>query len=198
MSRTDDPWKLLEIRRSFDCPLFTVRSDLVCHAGGAPRPYNSVRMKTDGVLILSIDSEGCTTLVGQHRYVLGRYSWELPGGGAPRGRAALDVARAELSEETGMTADHWLQLLELPVSPGTYDELTTAFVAWGLTVRESHPEAEEQLELRRVPFRDAVQMALRGEITHVCSVAAVLTFHARLVRGDLPADLAALVGDVAR
>jgi len=151
-------------------------------------------MKVFGVAVLPIDREGCTTLVGQYRYVLDRYSWELPGGGAPLDRPPLEAARAELSEETGYRAAQWLQILDAPVAPGTIDEITRGFVAWNLTAGEPHPEPGEELAIRKVPYVDAISMALSGEISHVSSIATLLSLQARLSRRELPVDLASLVG----
>jgi 8-oxo-dGTP pyrophosphatase MutT (NUDIX family) len=190
---TDNPWKLLEKNERFDCPYFTVRSDLVSLNGGSVRPYNSVRMKVCGVAILPIDADGCTTLVGQYRYVLDRYSWELPGGGAARDRPAMEAARQELAEETGYQAEHWLEILASPVAPGTLDEIITCYVAWGLRAGEAHPGADEQLAVRKVGFATAVSMALAGEIGHISSIGTILSVHARLLRSELPPDLAALL-----
>lgn len=184
-----NPWKILEKNEPFTCPFFTVRSDLVSHRGATGR-YNSVRMKVFGVAVLPIDGEGYTTLVGQYRYVLDRYSWELPGGGAALDRPAVDSAASELSEETGYTADHWLQIVETAVAPGTIDEITRGFVAWGLHAGEPHADAEEQLSLRRVSFDDAVSMALAGDIGHVTSVATILSLQTKLARRELPLALA--------
>lgn len=191
---TSNPWRLLNASQPFDCPYFSVRSDTVSHAGGQPQAYNSVRVKLHGVAVLPIDADGCTTLVGQYRYVLDRYSWELPGGGSPANRPAIDAARRELSEETGIEARYWLKILEVPVAPGTTDEVTTAFVAWDLDLRPPHPEGDEQLSRRRVTFGQALDMALAGEIGHVSSVAAILSLHARLRRNELPTELASLLG----
>jgi 8-oxo-dGTP pyrophosphatase MutT (NUDIX family) len=190
---TANPWTLVKPGEPFTCSYFTVRSDLVSMSGGAPRLYNSIRMKLRGVAVLPIDAEGCTTLVGQYRYVLDRYSWELPGGGSPPERPALETAKDELAEETGYRAEHWLQVLEAPVAPGTLDEITTGFVAWGLTAGDAHPEADEQLALRRVPFAEAIAMALQGEIGHVSSVAALFSLQTRLMRGELPESLERLL-----
>src|SRR5579864_7072463 len=97
----ENPWNLLSGEESFSCPYFSIRSDLVSHSGNKPRSYHSIRMKVHGVAVLPIDDTGCTTLVGQYRYVLDRYTWELPGGGALIGQPGIEAARKELSEETG-------------------------------------------------------------------------------------------------
>lgn len=184
-----NPWAALKTSVEFDCRYFAVRQDLVRHGKGEARPYNSVRMKYYGVCVAPIDDEGCLTLVGQYRYVLDRYAWEVPGGGSPLGHSMLETAKAELSEETGLRAEHWLKIVEASVSPGTSDEVTPAYVAWGVQQGKPHPEPEERLSLRRMPFAEAVDMALNGGIGNLPGVAVVLGIYARLVRGDLPETL---------
>ena len=189
----NNPWRLIREELTFDCQYFAVRRDLVSHTGRAPRPYNSVRMKRHGVCVAPVDRNGCVTLVGQYRYVLDRYTWEVPGGGAPIDELALDVAKAELSEETGLRADHWLKIVEGSVSPGTADEIVPSYVAWGIHRGEPHPDPEERLSLRVVPFAEAVAMALHGQISNLPGVALLLGIQVRLQRGDLPGSLVSLL-----
>jgi 8-oxo-dGTP pyrophosphatase MutT (NUDIX family) len=150
-------------------------------------------MKSSGVSIAAIDDEGCTMLVGQYRYVLDRFTWELPGGGCKLGQAPVEAAAIELSEETGYRADHWLQLFDASYAPGTIDGRTQCFAAWGLRPGIPHPEPEERLSQRRVPFGQAVSMALSGEISNFSSVTLLLGIQLKLARGELPADLAMLL-----
>jgi 8-oxo-dGTP pyrophosphatase MutT (NUDIX family) len=188
-----NPWTIHREEESFRCTYFSVRSDTVAHGSRRPRVYNSVRMQSSGVSVAPIDGQGFTTLVGQYRYVLDRFTWELPGGGCKPGQAAVDAARMELGEETGYRADHWLQLFDASFAPGTIDGRTRCFVAWGLHVGVPHPEPEERLLQRRLPFGEAVSLALSGEISNFSSVTLLLGIQVRLERGELPEGLAALL-----
>lgn len=188
-----NPWKVLKEETGYDCRYFSVRHDQVTLADGEPRSYHSVRMKYYGVCIVPVDHEGSVTLIGQYRYVLERFSWEIPGGGARVGDDPLDVARAELKEETGCTAEHWLKIVEGAVSPGISTEAVPAFVAWGLDCGAPRPDETELLSRRRVPFTDAVGMALSGEISNLPGIAALLGIEVRRRRGDLPESLLALL-----
>jgi 8-oxo-dGTP pyrophosphatase MutT (NUDIX family) len=188
-----NPWTVIRKEETFRCSYFSVRSDTVQFGVGLPRTYNSVRMKSIGVTVAPIDGEGCTTLVGQYRYVLDRFTWELPSGGCRLDQAPVEAAKIELSEETGYRAAHWLRLFDGTVSPGSIDGRTQCFVAWGLQHGAPHPEPEEELLQRRVPFAESISMALSGEISHFGSISLLLGIQARLARGELPKDLMMLL-----
>lgn len=195
MKTTDkaNPWRVLTETTGYDCRYFSIRHDQVQLPEGEPRSYHSVRMKYYGVCIVPVDQDGSVTLVGQYRYVLDRFSWEIPGGGARVGDDPLTVARSELREETGCTAEHWLKVVEGAVSPGISTEATPTFVAWGLDRGAPQPDASELLFRRQVPFADAVEMALKGEISNLPGIAALLGIEVRRQRGDLPPSLLALL-----
>jgi 8-oxo-dGTP pyrophosphatase MutT (NUDIX family) len=187
-----NPWTILHREEKFTCSYFSVRSDTVQFGAGLPRTYNSIRMNSIGVTIAPIDDEGCTTLIGQYRYVLDRFTWELPAGGCRLDQAPVEAAKIELSEETGYRAANWLRLFDCAVSPGSIDGRTQCFVAWGLQPGAPHPEPEEQLVQRRMPFAESISMALSGEISHFASVSLLLGIQTKLTRGELPPKLAKL------
>jgi 8-oxo-dGTP pyrophosphatase MutT (NUDIX family) len=188
-----NPWTVLRKEETFTCSYFSVRSDTVQFGTSLPRTYNSVRMKSIGVTIAPIDDAGCTTLIGQFRYVLDRFTWELPAGGCRLDQAPVEAAKVELSEETGYGAAHWLRLFDGTVSPGSIDGRTQCFVAWGLQPGAPHPEPEEELVQRRVPFAEATSMALSGEISHFGTISLLLGIQTKLARGELPKDLMMLL-----
>jgi 8-oxo-dGDP phosphatase len=188
-----NPWKVLQEEVRLSTPYFDVRQDLVSHTGQPPRTYHSVRMKHRGVCVLPVDQHGLVTLVGQFRYVIGRYTWELPAGGVPSGADELTMAQQELKEECGYRAHHWLRVIGAHVSPGTVDGHSAGYVAWDLEQGEPQPEPEESLTLRKVPFPAAIDLALGGEITSLISVALLLTARVRALQGSLPAQLTGLL-----
>lgn len=190
---TSNPWTIVHEQARLENPYFTTRHDLVRFAGAAARPYSSVRVRYHGVCVAPIDHEGCVTLVGQYRYVLDRYTWELPGGGCLVGQDPATAARAELSEETGFAARQLLKVVEGAVSIGTSDEVVPGYVAWDLTTGHPHPDREERLALRRVSFAEALDMALAGEIAHLIGSALLLGIHVKRQRGELPDSLAKLL-----
>jgi 8-oxo-dGTP pyrophosphatase MutT (NUDIX family) len=134
-----------------------------------------VHFKNRAVAIVPLDDDGHTWLVGQDRYTLGEWSWELPMGGAPLDEEPLEAARRELREETGLTAGDWSEVMRLHTSNSITDESAIVFVARQLTAGEPAFEETEDLEIRKLPLAEAIGMARRGEITDAISVAALLS-----------------------
>ena len=130
-----------------------------------------------------LDDDGNTWLVGQDRYTLGEWSWELPMGGAPLDEDPLDAAKRELREETGLTATDWSELMRLHTSNSITNEVGVVFVARKLTQGATEFEETEDLEIRKLPLADAVQLVNDGEITDAISVAAILRI-AALIRAS--------------
>lgn len=147
----------------------------VTNPSGGPGIYGVVHFKNRAIGVVPLDGEGFTWLVGQYRYTLNTYEWEIPEGGCPEGESTLAAAQRELREETGLIAQHYRVLLDdLALSNSVSDERATIFVATGLTQAEAAPEETEALHVRRLPLSEAIAMVNRGEITDAISVIALL------------------------
>lgn len=189
-----NPWTTLSTTRHHENRYAGYDEDRVRHRSGREHDHAAIRFKIFGLVVAPIDAEGQITLVGQYRYVLNRYTWELPGGSGPVGTDPLETARRELSEETGIEAANWLEVLRVAPMAGIASEVVPAFVAWGLTSGRAHPDPTEALARRNVLFAEAVSAVLSGEIVDAPSCALLLALSERARRSDLPDSLAALLG----
>lgn len=167
-------WKKLSSRTVYENGWMRVLEDDVINPGGGRNLYGHVQFKNIAVAIVPLDDNNNTWLVGQQRYTLGEYSWELPMGGAPLDELPLKAAQRELEEETGIRATTWEELLRLHPSNSITDELGIAYVATGLSFGETRFEETEDLEIRKLPLDEAVSMVLDGQITDAISAAALL------------------------
>lgn len=168
------PWTTLSRRPIYENPWIAVREDRVLRPDGQPGIYGIVHFKHRAIGVLPVEEDGSVWLVGQHRYPLDRYSWEIPEGGAIDGEPADACARRELREETGLVASRLEFLADVHLSNSVSDEHGLLFRASGLTPGPSDPEGCERLEVRRVPWHEALAMLHCGEITDSLSVIALL------------------------
>ena len=167
-------WKILKSRVVFDNPWIRVMEDRVTSPTGSEHDYGHVHFKNKAIAIVPLDEEGNTWLVGQDRFTLGEYSWEVPMGGSDGDEDPAATAVRELREETGLTARSYELLMRVHTSNSITDEEGFVFVATGLTEGEPDFDEEEDLAIRKLPFDEAVEMVRRGEITDAISVAALL------------------------
>ena len=170
----DNPWTTLARQEVYENPWIQLTEYQVLNPRGAPGIYGVVHFKNRAIGVLPVDGRGCTYLVGQYRYALGAYSWEIPMGGSPLDESPLEGAKRELVEETGLSARAWEPLMDLHTSNCVTDEVGHVFLAEDLQLGPSEPDETEQLAVQRLPLVDAVHMALDGRITDAISVAALL------------------------
>lgn len=168
-----NPWKTLSSEPKYTNPWIDVTEAKVMNAAGSPGIYGTVHFKNFAVGVLALDGERNTWLVGQWRYPLNTYSWEIPEGGGALDVDPLETAQRELREETGLSAGRWEKLFEMHLSNSVTDEKAIVYIATDLTAGDAAPEEDEVLALRKIPFDDAYAMAVRGEITDAISVAAL-------------------------
>ena len=174
-----NPWQTKTVRQVYENPWIELSHRDVITPGGGQGIYGMVHFKNAAIGIIPIDKEGNTWLVGQYRYTLNQYSWEIVEGGGPLDQPLLDSAKRELLEETGITANTWTPILEMHLSNSVSDEYGVAYIATDLTFGQSAPEETEQLVVKKLPFEEVYRMAMQGEITDALSLAAI--FKAKLL-----------------
>lgn len=191
------PWVRGPATPVFDNPWIAVTQYAATAPTGNPATYGLVSFKNYAVAILPLFDDGTTLLVGQHRFPLGDYSWEIPEGGGPLDVDPLESARRELAEETGLQAAEWREILQAQLSNSVSDERAFGYLATGLSIADGkhHADDTEALEKVRVPFREALDAALSGDLKDVLTVAMLLKASHMAREGHLaPALARAILG----
>ena len=180
MARMDDdapvrngPWVRRKRRTVYENAWVTVWHDEVTRPDGLPGIYGLVHFANLAVGVAVLDDDDRLLLVGQHRYALDAMSWEIPEGGVPPGESPLEGAARELREETGVEAADWRELARLHLSNSVSDEVAVVFSAKAVAHGEADPDGTEELEVRWLPFEDALAMTLDGRITDAVTVVAI-------------------------
>jgi hypothetical protein len=174
MEQHPNPWKTLSTRPLYDNPWIGVREDQVINPKGGQGIYGVVHFKNKAIGIIPVDEEGYTWLVGQYRYALEEYCWEIPMGGGPLAHRRTRIGQAGTEGGNGFTAARWTMIARIHTSNSVTDEEGFVFLAEGLTPGETAPEETEDLVVRKVHLREAVAMVMDNRITDSISVGGIL------------------------
>jgi 8-oxo-dGTP pyrophosphatase MutT (NUDIX family) len=168
-------WTTLSGEVKYDNRWITVTEYQVINPSGGRGIYGKVHFKNRAIGVVALDAEANTWLVGQHRFTLNAWSWEIPEGGGPFDQTLLEAARRELKEETGLTAARWTEIMTLHTSNSVTDEVGYVFLAEELQAGEAQTEdTEADMKVWKLPFKEALNMVMNGEITDSLSVMAIL------------------------
>ncbi|KAF0242644.1 MAG: hypothetical protein FD183_305 [Chitinophagaceae bacterium] len=165
-----NPWKIIDEQEIYNNPWIRLTQYNVINPGGGKGIYGKVHFKNTAVGVMVLDEQLNTYLVGQYRFTLNAYSWEIPEGGGPIGTNPLESGKRELLEETGLIAQKWEALF---------------YLARQLKQDQPRPEETEQLVVKKIPFMEAVEMVENGQITDSMSVAAIYKVQLLLAQGKL-------------
>jgi 8-oxo-dGTP pyrophosphatase MutT (NUDIX family) len=171
-----NPIQVLYSQNKYDNAWIRVVEHQIRKPSGAPGIYGVVQFKNRAVGVIPYEN-GRIWLVGQHRFALNEYSWEIPAGGCliESGESLEDTARRELREETGFRAMSLEPIVKMHLSNSITDEFGVIFLARRLErLGHSEPEDTEVLQIKEVALSEAYRKVLSGEITDSLSVAGIL------------------------
>jgi len=172
--KEESPWKTLSTQPVYNNAWIKVEEHQVINPGGSNGIYGKVSFKNQAVGIIPLDEDGNTWLVGQFRYTLNEWSWEIPMGGSPKKEDKIKTAQRELEEETGLKAAKITQLLHLHPSNSITDEQAYVYLATELSEGvQQLEETEKDIQVKKLAFDEALIMAQTGEITDAMSVAGI-------------------------
>lgn len=185
MNEQQNPWQVLSQKVIYENRWITLTEFDVINPSGGKGIYGKVHFKGLAIGVLPLDDELNTYLVGQYRFTLNQYSWEIPEGGSFQDEDPLESAKRELLEETGLVAKEWSQVLTIHLSNSVTDEYGIVYLARQLTQHDAQPEETEQLQVKKIPFADAYRMVEEGIITDSISVATILKVKLMLLDGRI-------------
>ncbi|UYQ94389.1 NUDIX hydrolase [Chitinophaga horti] len=185
MEPTQNPWTILSQELKYDNKWISVTEHQVLNPAGGPGIYGVVSFKNLAIGVIALDDDMNTYLVGQYRFPLEAYSWEIPEGGGPYEEDPLISAKRELLEETGLVAHSWKPIIQMHLSNSVSDEVALVFLARNLEQHKATPEDTEDITVRKLPFEEAYQMVKEYKITDSISVAAIQKIRLMMLEGEL-------------
>ncbi|CAN5622514.1 NUDIX hydrolase [soil metagenome] len=185
MEEQENPWKTLSSKVEYENTWIKVTEHQVLNPAGNPGIYGVVHFKNKAIAVIPLDEEYNTWIVGQYRYTMNTYEWEVTEGGCPENEDPLEGAKRELVEEVGLTAEKYELIMSMQLSNSVSDEVSYTYVATGLKFVGSSPEETEELRVKKLPFEEVFQMAMRGEIRDALSVASILKVKLLIAQGKL-------------
>jgi 8-oxo-dGTP pyrophosphatase MutT (NUDIX family) len=185
LPQKDNPWKIIDNQSGYDNDWISLSHYKVLNPAGNPGEYTTIHFKNRAIGIICLDEDNNTILVGQHRFPLNKYSWEIPEGGSKYDEIPLATAKRELHEETGIKANNWELIQEFDISNSVTDEKAYLFLARDLTYETAHPDEDEDLEMKKLPFSEVYQAVLDGQIHDSLTVVAVLKIQTLLLENKI-------------
>lgn len=176
MAEHKNPWQTLNGKLIYENQWIRLDEFNVINPSGGKGIYGKVSFKGRAVGVLPIDEEDNTWLVGQYRYTLNEYSWEIPMGAVPASETYENGALRELKEETGITAEKLDFLCKIHTSNSVTDEVGMVYVARGLVLGETKFDETEDITVKKLPFGEALEWVMDGRITDSLSVGGILKY----------------------
>ncbi len=185
MNVQHNPWRILDQKKIYENPWIELTEFQVINPKGGKGIYGKVHYKHLAVGVIPLDENLNTWLVGQYRFPLGQYSWEIAEGGGRMDEDPLDAVKRELKEETGLIAKSWTKILTMHLSNSVSDELSVIYLARDLEEHMATPEETEELLIKKLPFEEVNMMVETGKITDAMSVAAIQQIQLMIYQGKI-------------
>lgn len=185
MEEEQNPWTVKSTAVRYDNPWIRVIHQEVLNPAGGEGIYGTVHFKNLAIGIIPLDEDGNTWIVGQYRFPLNVYTWEIPEGGGPRNTSPLESAKRELLEECGIVAKSWSLIQEMQLSNSASDEVAYIYLARDLQFQDAQPEETEQLQVHKIPFEELYQMVANGQCQDSLTVAGVYRLRLMMMEGKL-------------
>lgn len=180
----ENPWKTLSSKLEYDNPWIQITEHQVITPGGSPGIYGVVHFKNKAIGVVPYE-DGYIWMVGQYRYTLSQYSWEIPEGGGPIDEDPVESAKRELKEETGLTAATYQPIVEMHLSNSATDEWCIIYLAQGLIRGEAEPEDTEDLAIKKMKLEEVFEEIEAGKITDSLTVTAIYKLMIMKMRGEI-------------
>jgi len=174
MQMFKNPWTIISSKEMYDNKWISLMEYRVINPSGGKGIYGKVHFKNRAIGIVAMDDENHIYLVGQYRFPIDQYSWEIPEGGGAMNEIPLKAAQRELLEETGLIAKEWKELMQMHLSNSVTDEEAIVYLAKSLSQHEAQPEETEDLQIVKLSFSEAFEKVMKNEITDSITVAAIL------------------------
>jgi 8-oxo-dGTP pyrophosphatase MutT (NUDIX family) len=185
MNEEHNPWIVLDQKKIYENPWIELTEFQVINPTGGNGIYGKVHFKHKAVGVIPLDENWNTWLVGQYRFTLNQYSWEIPEGGGAMDEDTLGEAKRELLEETGLIANSWTKILTMHLSNSVTDEWSVIYLARDLEEKEAQPDETEKLAVKKIPFDEGVRMIEDGLITDAMAVADFQKIQLMVYQGKL-------------
>ncbi|HAP02143.1 MAG TPA: DNA mismatch repair protein MutT [Bacteroidetes bacterium] len=185
MNEEKNPWKINGEKKIYSNSWIDVTEYDVINPSGNPGIYGVVHYKQLAIGALPLDEEHNIYLVGQYRFPLNQYSWEIPEGGGKPDVAPVESAKRELKEETGIEAEVWTQILQTHTSNSVADEFGVIFLAQKLSFKQASPEETEVFQIKKIHIDEACHLVNNGKITDSLSVMAILKVKLMIIEGKI-------------
>ena len=185
INENKNPWKTVKSEVTYENNWIKVTENKTINAAGGDGIYGVVHFKNIAIGIIPLDEDYNTWLIGQYRYPLNEYSWEICEGGGLHADNVLDSAKRELHEELGIKAENWTKIMDMHLSNSVSDEEGVIYIAKKLSYHTPEPEEGEVLQIKKIPFNSVYEMVMNDQLKDSLTIAGVLKTKLLIDKGEI-------------